>query len=161
MVAIQAPAEISLRRGGPDDRSYIVTLAMRAFADFGEYDEIISEWLDSPGVVSIIAADPGARCGFALVAPRRTVGFRRNSTAELIAIAVSEAARGRGVGRSLLERVELIARGWAAGEIRLHTAVSNAPARRFFGSAGFRVLDTADAFYPNGQRALELRKSLR
>jgi ribosomal protein S18 acetylase RimI-like enzyme len=161
MVAILAPGAISLRRGGPDDRKYIVTLAMRAFADFGEYDEIISEWLDSPGVVSIIAAEGMTRRGFALVAPRRVAGFRRSATAELIAIAVGESARGQGVGRSLLERTELIARTWAASEIRLHTAVSNAPARRFFGNAGFRVIDTSDAFYPNGQRALELRKSLR
>jgi len=161
MVAILAPGGLSLRRGGPEDRRFIVTLAMRAFADFGDYDEIISEWLDSPGVVSILAVEGSARRGFALVAPRRTIGFRRTSTAELIAIAVNEAARGQGVGRSLLERVELIAQTWASSEVRLHTAVSNSGARRFFGNAGFRVIDTAEAFYPNGQRALELRKSLR
>jgi ribosomal protein S18 acetylase RimI-like enzyme len=160
MVAIVAPRPISLRRGAVDDHPYVISLATRAFAEFGEYDEIIAEWLGSSGVVSIIATEVGARRGFALVAPRRALGFRRSVGAELVAIAVSEAARGRGVGRALLERAELIARTWAANEMRLHTAVSNLGAQRFFSSAGYRSRETTESFYPNGQRALEFAKPL-
>jgi ribosomal protein S18 acetylase RimI-like enzyme len=111
-------------------------------------------------VVSVVATENGVRCGFALVAPRRKIGFRRRTTAELIAIAVTEEARGRGVGRSLLERAEVIARTWNAREIRLHTADSNAVARGFFAAAGYRRLDSRHTFYPNGQTAIELGRSL-
>jgi ribosomal protein S18 acetylase RimI-like enzyme len=53
-------------------------------------------------------------------------------------ILVSEAARGQGIGRKLLEHVfgELRERG--AARIVLHTATKNLPAQKLFAACGFR-----------------------
>ena len=133
--AVTAPRSATplvLRRGGPGDVDYILSLAKTTFADFGDYEEIVRHWLGVSGTVSIVAIEGEVRRGFAVVARRRHVGFRRSCGAELIAIAVNEEARARGLGRSLLERAELIARTWDAEEVRLHTATTNVVAQRLF-----------------------------
>lgn len=152
---------VSLRRGDRGDRGFIVGLARDTFVAFGEYGEIVSRWLDASGAVSIVARAGERRIGFAVIAPHRLLGVLRPRFAELVAIAVEPGNRTRGVGRCLLERAELIARTWDAGEVRLHTAHENAIAQRFFSRAGYRPLDSAPSFYPNGQSALEMARALR
>jgi ribosomal protein S18 acetylase RimI-like enzyme len=58
--------------------------------------------------------------------------------AELLAVAVSDAFRGRGLGRALVGAVneELVRRG--IGNARVVVAESNAPALRLYQSSGFR-----------------------
>jgi ribosomal protein S18 acetylase RimI-like enzyme len=161
VTANSSPTRLVLRRATPSDLHYVLDLAKTTFADFGDYEEIVRHWLGVAGTVSIVALEGEERRGFAVVARRRPVGFRRRCAAELIAIAVSEEARSRGLGRSLLERAELIARTWDAEEMRLHTATTNVVAQRLFRSVGYRPLDTAPSRYPNGQEALEMARALR
>lgn len=160
MVSQTGPVSVALRRGGPPDRAFILGLARESFVEFGEYGEIIARWLDASGVVSVIARQGATPVGFAVVAPHRRFGVLRPRVAELVAIAVAPGLRSRGVGRVLLERGELVSRGWGAPELRLHTAVTNAVARRFFAGAGYRERDSDPSYYPNGQEALELIRRL-
>lgn len=139
----------------------MVALAERTFVDFGEYRSIIEQWLDAPRVQSFLLTEAGARVGFALVAQHRGLGFWRSVSAELVAIALEPAARGRQLGRVLLRAVEDAAIGWDAEEMCLHTASENTVAQAFFGTAGYRVREGRVSYYPNGQPALELRRSLR
>jgi ribosomal protein S18 acetylase RimI-like enzyme len=53
-------------------------------------------------------------------------------------ILVAEAARGQGIGRKLLERVQSELRERGAARIVLHTAIKNRTAQKLFASVGFR-----------------------
>ncbi len=161
VIAQTARAPVRLRGGRRDDRPYVVELSRSCFADFGDYERIIDQWLDFPGLAVLVAERDGQRLGFAMLAPHRRLGFLRARSAELVAIAVAPAARREGVGRVLLERAELLARAWGACELRLHTAVSNAVARRFFEAAGYGVREAEPSYYPAGQQALEMVRVLR
>jgi ribosomal protein S18 acetylase RimI-like enzyme len=51
---------------------------------------------------------------------------------------VDESARGRGIGRQLLERAQRELRERGATRIVLHTAIKNRAAQALFKSCGFR-----------------------
>lgn len=53
-------------------------------------------------------------------------------------ILVAEDARGQGIGRKLLERVQSELRERGARRIVLHTAIKNRSAQKLFASVGFR-----------------------
>jgi len=82
----------------------------------------------------------------------------RPSFVELVAIVVEPGRRDRGLGRSLLDRSELVARAWGAREVRLHTARENDGAQRFFLRAGYRPREAEPSFYPRGQSAIEMAR---
>jgi ribosomal protein S18 acetylase RimI-like enzyme len=152
---------VELRLGRLEDRDFVVALAVDTFASLGDYRATMQSWLDGPDSVAIIANECGERLGFALLAARRAIGFGRRPNAELLAIALLTRARGRGVGRLLLERAELVARGWDAEEMRLHTAGSNLRAQRFFHAAGYEPRASGTSTYPSGESALALAHALR
>jgi ribosomal protein S18 acetylase RimI-like enzyme len=158
-VATIAP-EVRCRESSPADRSYVIELAAEIFADFGDYRSILSQWLDTPRVTTRIALEGAQRRGFTLIARHQPLGFFRRASAELVAIALEDSARGRGLGRRLLEDAERIARAWDAHEMRLHTAETNRVARSFFARAGYERRERGTTRYPNGQTALELRRAL-
>lgn len=156
-----AASPIELRLARDDDRAFIVELCTRTFADLGDYRDTVASWLDGQDAVAIIALALDERLGFALLAARRAIGFGRRPSAELLAIALVPGARGRGVGRRLLARAELVARGWDATEMRLHTADSNARAQRFFAAAGYEPRPAGTSAYPSGETALAYVRALR
>ena len=143
------------------DHEFVVALGASEFAAYGDYGEILGEWLEYSGPRVWIASCEGERAGFAMLAPRRGIGFRRRVWAELVGIVVTASHRGTGVGRALLTHTEAAALEWQAGEVRLHTACDNHAAQGFFAAAGFRDSGRQGATYPNGQPALEYVKNLR
>jgi len=159
VVPATAPAAIC-RAEGQEDRDFMVALAEDTFVDFGDYRAIIDQWLDAPRVERLLLVEAGRRVGFALVAQHRGLGFWRSVSAELVAIALEPDARGRRLGSQLLRAAEDEARAWQAHEMRLHTALENTVARSFFATAGYREREGRITHYPNGQRAIELRRSL-
>lgn len=150
--------QVLLRRGGPADRDWIVRSSGSTFAAFGDYRDIIERWLAARGVASVVAEEAAGPLGFSIVYPHRRLGSLRPSFVELVAIVVAPTERDRGLGRSLLDRSELLARAWGAREIRLHTARENDGAQRFFLRAGFRPRTAAPSFYPRGQAAIEMAR---
>lgn len=152
---------IELRLARADDRGFVVDLCARTFADLGDYRATVAGWLDDADTVGIVAAEAQQQLGAALIAARRKIGFGRRPAAELLAIALRPAARGRGIGRLLLERAERVARGWDATEMRLHTADSNQRAQRFFIAAGYERRAANTTAYPSGETALAFSRVLR
>jgi len=156
-----SPADdVELRLGRRDDRDFIADLCTRTFAELGDYRATVHAWLDGPDALAVVATCGGERLGVALVAARRAIGFGRRPDAELLAIALLPAVRGRGVGRALLTRAETVARGWDAREMRLHTADSNLRAQRFFGAAGYEPRPSGTSAYPSGETALAYARVL-
>lgn len=151
---------LSIRRGESRDRDWIVRSSRAAFTRFGDYGDIIERWLAARGVASIVAEQGARPLGFSIVYPHRRFGRRRPTFVELVALVVEPSERDRGLGRSLLDRSELLARAWGAREVRLHTARENEGAQRFFLRAGFRPREVAPSFYPRGQAAIEMARRL-
>jgi len=161
LVASSSPSgAVELRLGRENDRSFIVELCARTFADLGDYRATVHSWLDGSDTVAVVATRGGERIGTALIAARRAIGFARRPDAELLAIALLPGARGGGLGRALLERAELVARGWDAREMRLHTADSNLRAQHFFRAAGYAPRPSATTAYPSGETALAFARPL-
>jgi ribosomal protein S18 acetylase RimI-like enzyme len=153
-----------LRRGGGRDRPFIRSLAADAFAVYGEYGPLLVDWFDTPGVEATIAEDENGPLGLlllAFLADPEAPGFW---VEDILAIAVAERVRRRGLGRRLLsaaiERGMAAARHWPVRALRLSVAEGNAPARALFESAGFQYSGREERFYPRGQRALHMRRPL-
>jgi ribosomal-protein-alanine N-acetyltransferase len=157
---VAAPA-LLLRPGEPADRGFVRGLAEESFSIYGDYGRLLLEWLDTPGVEVTIAEEDGAAVGLTLLAFVPDPDRRGAWLADLLAIAVSPLARGRGLGRRLLasaaERAREASRGWPVHALRLSVAEENARARRLFEAAGFRYRGAESGYYPRGQRALHMR----
>lgn len=153
---IRAP---EIRRATPLDNDWLIDLGVRAFADLGDYREVLPAWLKQPNVASWID-DPNPRRGFTMLA------FYRDDTtgdhvADLLAISVEPAWRGHGLGRALLSHAMAMARATArAGnlvELRLCVAEDNVRAQEMYTSAGFTALPLDVGRYAAGQRAIRMR----
>lgn len=141
---------VRIRRGEAPDHEWILALGGRLFDDLGDYREILGHWLQQPRTVALVGECEGARCGFALVAPKREIGFLWRPWMELVAIGTTEATRRRGVGSRLLDAVVEEAGVRRAQEIRLHTAVTNQVGHAFFRARGFQRRSEEGACYPSG-----------
>lgn len=154
---------LTLRPGRAQDLAFLRELAREAFERYGEYDRMLPEWAATPGIELTVAEDEGEPVGLTLLGvfdepPART------PVADLLAIAVADVHRRRGVGRELLaaavDRARELARAQLVCALRLTVAESNVAARRLFEAAGFRYLTEQEAHYPRGQRALRMELRL-
>jgi ribosomal protein S18 acetylase RimI-like enzyme len=154
---------VRLRPGLAQDLGFLSLLAREAFEHFGDYDRLLPEWARTPGIELTVAEEEGQRVGVALL------GFfeeapRRAPVADLLAIAVADGHRGRGVGRQLLmaavKRARELARVNVVCALRLTVAEGNGAARHLFESAGFEYVPRHEGHYPKGQRALRMELTL-
>ena len=88
------------------------------------------------------------------------VGRALAGEAELLTLAVPEAARRRGLGARLLAAFEAEARARGAAEAFLEVASDNAGARALYAGAGWAELGRRRDYYAPGVDALVLGKSL-
>lgn len=79
---------------------------------------------------------------------------------ELLAIAISPHYQRRGIGKRLLRHMEGLARNLGIEEMVIHTATINKAAHRFFIKNGFIKRGLINRYYPMGQEALEMSKTL-
>jgi ribosomal protein S18 acetylase RimI-like enzyme len=153
-----------LRRARPGDADFLAELAAEAFATYGDYRPVIAAWADDPDVEVTLAESEGARAGFALLFFLRPGEAPHTKVGDLLALAVAEPLRGRGIGRALLAhvvaRAREVARRHGVSRLRLTVAEGNAAARGLFESAGFTYQD-AEGSYPKGQKALHMSLDLR
>jgi ribosomal protein S18 acetylase RimI-like enzyme len=156
-------AALRLRAAGAGDLRFVSRLADEAFAAYGDYARLLTEWATTPGVETTIAEEAGMPVGLTLLA------FFKSTPppawiADLLAIAVASDARGRGLGRTLLEaaltRVAEVNLARPLVYVRLSVAEENAVARALFERAGFDYVDDEQGHYPRGQRALHMRRPI-
>ena len=147
-----------IRRATPLDLSWIVEVGARAFADLGDYRDILPAWLAQENVSAWVADDDGERRGFTVV------GFFSDVTdgnvADLLALAVEPAWQKRGLGRRLLDHAVSMASATAqAGrlrELRLCVADDNLVGQRLYRTSGFQRVIGEFGAYPGGQRAVRM-----
>lgn len=81
--------------------------------------------------------------------------------ADVMTIAVAPSARGRGLGRRLLDELETRARAGRAASVMLEVRADNAAAIGLYDRAGYTVVSTRRRYYqPGDVDALVLRRRL-
>jgi ribosomal protein S18 acetylase RimI-like enzyme len=154
-------AGLRLRAAGAGDLRFVSRLADEAFAAYGDYARLLTEWATTPGVETTIAEEGGVPVGLTLLAFFKSIP-PPSWIADLLAIAVAADARGRGLGRTLLDaaltRTAEVNLARPLAYLRLSVAEENAVARSLFERAGFDYVDDEQGHYPRGQRALHMRR---
>ncbi|HTO53324.1 MAG TPA: ribosomal protein S18-alanine N-acetyltransferase [Myxococcota bacterium] len=109
--------------------------------------------LERRSVLGLCARRGESLAGFALAACA-------DADAEILSIAVTEAERGAGLGRRLLESLLAGLRKRGAARVQLEVRGSNAAALRLYESLGFRTARRRARYYRDGEDALELGVAL-
>ncbi len=157
------PLTVRIRRGGPGDAAFVRSVAEQVFSELGDYGRILPTWLVHDGVLTHVAEENGVPVGYTMLGfysagPPRPDEY----VADLLAIAVSPTAQGRGVGKQLLahaiEQAAAARRRMPVSELRLSVAEPNARARRLFLQHGFRFVEGEHGRYDGGQRALHMAR---
>jgi len=86
---------------------------------------------------------------------RKSAGIAR-----LYSLTVAPEARGKGLARALLAACEADATERGAHAVRLEVRASNSSATRLYEAADYRVIATLESYYPDGEAALRMEKSL-
>jgi len=141
------------------DLEFISQLSAQVFSKYGLYEEIVPAWFEQAAVITEVIMEKNDTLGFAMLVLDRQKVFGSRA-AHLLAIGILPEHQRRGVGRTLLEHMEKIARKYSAVELHLWTAVDNEPALSFFQKAGFRIKRFESYYYPKGQAALAMSKRL-
>ena len=143
-----------IRSALPGDRQFIHELSRAVFSEYTpRAGARTTEMTDAEHALTFVAESRGVAVGFAVLVAARP-------TAHLDAIAVTERARGRGVGRELLARIEAEARARGAAGLGLYTADCNLAALDLFFRSGFSIVERRPRFYARGQAAVRMEKAL-
>ncbi|MCK6529455.1 GNAT family N-acetyltransferase [Myxococcota bacterium] len=149
-----------MRCGGGADRREILGLADEALAAWGQFGAPLAAWLSHPGVRTFVAVGGDTVAGFLMVGLVPVLGGRSRVDAEVLAVAVWPAARGRGVGDLLMgEAVAWLverARVLPIRRVGLSTAVDNGAAQTLFRRHGFEVAGVRRRYYSTGQDAYRM-----
>lgn len=145
---------ISVRRFTGADSSFVGRLSERAFSEYSARPaRYVSSLVQRPTTRAWVALCGDSPVGMAML----ELGPHR---ASLLAIAVDEQSRGRGVGRLLMQAVEQGARESGARLLSLCTADSNLAALDLFLRCEMRIVGRKPGYYSRRQDACELEKAL-
>ncbi|UCD70870.1 MAG: GNAT family N-acetyltransferase [Syntrophobacterales bacterium] len=149
---------LTFRKANPRDLPFIIKLSDKVFSAYGPYDEIIARWASLPQIITVVVEEKSQLRGFAMINPIPRA--QNEAKGELLAIAVSTRYQRRGIGERLLEYMEGLTQDLGIEEIVIHTAITNEAAHQFFAKNGFVKRGLVDRYYPMGQKALEMSKTL-
>jgi [ribosomal protein S18]-alanine N-acetyltransferase len=150
----QLGLRVSVRPYTPDDAGFVAELSDRSFAEYGARPSRYTlSVLQRPTTHAWLAVEAGTPLGLVVL---ELDGAR----AALLAVAVAERARGRGVAGLLMQTAERHARTSGVKNLTLFTADSNLAALDLFLRRGFRIVRRKPGFYSRHQDACELAKTL-
>ncbi|WP_213271364.1 N-acetyltransferase [Hyphomonas sp.] len=109
------------------------------------------------GHASVLVCEPpkGGLLAAAVMLYRKGAALAR-----LYSITVAPEARGQGLARTLMAACEADAAGRHARAVRLEVRSTNSSAIRLYEAGGYRVIATLESYYPDGEAALRMEKSL-
>jgi len=104
--------------------------------DIGIWSATLKKMLASPDWVFLLALEDDKALGLVLffVRPTLTTGMNRATITEMV---VTEGARGKGVGRKLIEEAKKIALEMGCSNLDVSTELDNAGATGFYNKMGF------------------------
>jgi ribosomal-protein-alanine acetyltransferase len=145
-----------LRRAVPDDLDAIMAIETATFpVDAWSASSMRAELRAPHGYYLVAVGDDSAIEGYAgLLAPSGT------GQGDIQTVAVVEAARGRGVGRALMEALLAEAERRGAAEVFLEVRADNAPAQHLYASLGFERIAVRPHYYqPDNEDAWVMRRT--
>ncbi len=146
--------EILLRDYKPSDFESLYRIDQACYPPGIAYTRRMLRWfLSQPGRICLVAEWHGEPVGFLVAIGEDTIGH-------IVTIDVLERHRRRGLGTRLL--VEAERRMAAAGvrTIEMETATSNHAAVAFWKKHGYRTSGVLRGYYPDGQDAFWMHKTL-
>jgi ribosomal protein S18 acetylase RimI-like enzyme len=151
------PVSVAIREAGVEDVDALVALEQAAFQGDRISRRQFRYLLTRGHARTLVAPDPVGRglLGYVML-----LFSRGTSLARLYSIAVSEAARGMGLGRELVRAAEEVARRNGCADLRLEVRRDNPASLALFRGMGFREFGTIEDYYEDHMGALRLQKSL-
>lgn len=124
----------ALRRLGVEDAGAAYPILAQALSSMWTYDALLIEMARASSICLGLESAEGGLAGVSISR------FLPGEEAEILLVAIVPELRRRGLGRELLAKtVEEVSRG-GARRVFLVVRESNAPARKLYEGAGFRVL---------------------
>ncbi len=152
---IAPPADYAIRRATAGDLDALVALEQAAFTTDHLSRRQYTKHLRSDSARVFVAMDEGGLLGKALVF------FHKGSDiARLYSIAVADRARGRGIAKALLAKVEQAARSHGCRRMRLEVSQSNPSAIALYERLGYHRFAEHREYYENGEHAWRYEKRL-
>ena len=151
--------QIRLRPARGTDMAFLYALSKRVFRQYGSYEENITQWYQSENTYTLVATFGKCPAGFAMLGPIR---HERHAAevSELLAIAVEPGKQHKGIGSLLMTEMLKKAKAWQIEIMMLHTYVQNEAAKKLFEKCGFTPVEIKKNFYPQGQNAMVMIKTL-
>ncbi|HSM26688.1 MAG TPA: GNAT family N-acetyltransferase/peptidase C39 family protein [Thioalkalivibrio sp.] len=151
------PDGLQIRAAGLEDLEELLALEQACFQGDRISRRQFRYLLTRGNARTLVATDPHVPqlLGYVMV-----LFSRGTSLARLYSIAVSASARGRGVGRRLVEAAEAAARDKASADLRLEVRRDNTASLALFRQMGYREFGTIEDYYEDHMGALRLQKSL-
>ena len=145
-----------LRPARPDDLDAVMAIETASFPTDAWSRSSMAATLADPDTTTVVATEAGAVVGYAAV-----LVPRGSSDADVLTLAVAEAARGRGAGRELLRRLITAAAERGASRVFLEVRADNPVASALYASTGFDVVGRRPRYYqPDDVDAVVMRLEL-
>lgn len=103
--------------------------------------------LENPSSLFLIAEDDSGVAGYGVL-------WTVPPEAQLLNLAVAPERARRGVARTLLQALTIMARGWGCVIMTLEVSSRNLPAQALYESVGLRVVGRRAKFYNDGADAI-------
>jgi ribosomal protein S18 acetylase RimI-like enzyme len=146
---------VRIRRATPRDLAALVDLENASFVTDRMSARQLRHHLDNASSRVLVATRDGEIAGSAVV-----FLHARHRSARLYSIAVSDRARGGGIGLALLTAAERVASADGRSVMRLEVRGENAPARTLYERNGYRHIGNRKGYYEDGHDAERYEKAL-
>lgn len=147
--------QVEIRRARASDLDAIDALEAASFTVDRFSRRTFARLLRSPSAIFLIAEAGQTPLGYILLLFRQ--GAR---AARLYSLAAAPAARGRGVGTSLVQAGAQCAIERGCSRLRLEVRASNRPAISLYERTGFHTVDRLPGYYVDGATALRMELRL-
>ncbi len=146
---------LRIRRAVADDLDALVALEQRSFNQDRLSRAQYRRHLDSDSAQILVARSTPVLLGAAVLFFRR-----RSRIARLYSLAIDTTARGRGLGKAMLEACEQVARRRHCNRVRLEVRDDNAAAIALYERGGFTRLEPLRGYYDDGSDGWRYQKLL-
>ena len=147
--------DLTIREAAAADLDSLVRLEDEVFPGDRLDRRAFRHGMRSPTIDMRVACRGDAMLGYVQV--QRRTGAR---VARLTSVAVGPEANGRGIGRSLVQVAEAVARERGCTALRLEVRADNDRARGLYERLGYVLLGLVEDYYEDGAAALRFEKRL-
>jgi len=115
----------------------------------------LRHWISAQNACLLVGEINGTACAYGLVIFRN-----KSDKGRIYSLAVSDEARGKGLGAALLAALECEAKRRQCRQTILEVSCNNHAAMRLYTRAGYQVIANFPHYYEDGSDALRMSKDL-